>query len=86
MKDTTVATAKQHDIWAWMRTFQAANSMPPTVREIARAFGIASTNAVNDHLRLMAKKGLVLHRPRITRGWLALPQSVPQSQPEQGAA
>lgn len=85
MKCTSpAATAKQRDIHAFMLTFQVANFMPPTVREIARAFGIASTNAVNDHLRAMAKKGLVRHRPRITRGWLALPLTA--EQPQQGAA
>lgn len=83
VKDCPAATRRQLDIHAWMLAFQLAHSMPPTMREIGEAFGITSTNAVNDHLRAMAKKGLVLHRPRIVRGWLALQ---PQNVPAQGAA
>lgn len=78
-------TAKQRDIYSWMCAYQVTYSMPPTMREICDAFGFASTNAANDHLRALEKKGLVVHRPKLCRGWLAV-QSVEQPQPQQGAA
>ena len=33
---------------------------PPTIREIGEAFGIRSTNGVNDHLKALERKGYLL--------------------------
>jgi SOS-response transcriptional repressor LexA len=66
-------TPRQRDLHAWMLSFQRLHSMPPTLREIMSAFGFKSTNAASDHLRYMQKKGLVVHRPLLARGWLAVP-------------
>jgi predicted DNA-binding transcriptional regulator len=68
---TVAATPRQLEIHTWMLAFQAEHSMPPTVRELAAAFGFTTT-AAHDHLTLMAKKGLVQHRPMIARGWIAI--------------
>lgn len=53
---------------AFMREFVAKHGMPPTVREIGDHFG-HGTNAVNDRLVSMKRKGLVTHTPMIARGW-----------------
>jgi SOS-response transcriptional repressor LexA len=65
-------TQRQLELHAYMLTFQLAHGMPPTVRELANAFGIKSTNAASDHLRALVKKGLVRHRPNVARAFLAL--------------
>lgn len=43
---------------------------PPVIREIGRALGIASTSAVDAHLTRLAKRGLVVRNPIISRGLL----------------
>lgn len=68
-------TDRQLEVLEFMRRFQRENHMPPTVREIANEFGWTSTNAAVDHLSLLARKHLVVHRPRTARGWRALSPS-----------
>jgi repressor LexA len=65
-------TDRQLEIHAWMLAYQAQHGMPPTTREIQDAFKFKSTNSVKSHLVLLAKKGLVTHRPKCARGYLAL--------------
>src|SRR5690349_3057428 len=36
-----------------------ANGLPPTLREIGSEMGIRSTNGVHDHLRALARRGLI---------------------------
>ena len=68
-------TDRQYEIAEFMRTFQRDRGMPPTMREIAEAFGWASTNGVAEQLRVMENKGAVEHRGKInaSRCWFALP-------------
>jgi repressor LexA len=40
----------------------ARKDVPPTIREIGAEFGIGSTNAVNDHLKALERKGLLVPR------------------------
>ena len=51
-------TARQLRILGWIEEFVSAHGMPPTVREIGRAFGIASSS-VFKHLKALEKKGLL---------------------------
>jgi repressor LexA len=41
----------------------AAEGLPPTLRELGDELGIASLNAVNDHLVALRRKGLLENRP-----------------------
>lgn len=68
------ATLRQLELHAYMLTYQLAHGMPPTLREICNQFGFASTYTAACHLYAMAKKGLVIHRPLVARGWLAIQQ------------
>ena len=43
-------------------------NVPPTRAEIAGAFGFASPNAAEDHLRALAKKGAITLEPGSARG------------------
>lgn len=63
-------TERQAAILAYMREYQAANGAPPTLREIAEHFKIASTNGVADHLKAMAAKGAVRAFPGRARGYV----------------
>jgi len=50
-------TARQQEILDFIRTTIREEGVPPTVREIARHFGIRSPRAVSDHLRALERKG-----------------------------
>lgn len=52
-------TRRQAEILDFIITFIRKNGMPPTIMEIGRRFQIASTNAVNDHLCALQKKGYI---------------------------
>lgn len=61
-------TARQAAILSWIRDYIARERMPPTLREIGKAFAIRSTNGVNDHLRALERKGLIRRRDMASRG------------------
>lgn len=52
-------TSRQQEILDYIRNHQETLGVPPTRAEIARAFGFASVNAAEDHVRALAKKGLL---------------------------
>ena len=54
-----VATKRQFEILVFIAKCVATHDAPPTLREIGRAFGIASTNGVVDHLRAMERRHLI---------------------------
>ena len=52
-------TPRQQEILDYIRNHQETLGVPPTRAEIARAFGFASINAAEDHVKALAKKGLL---------------------------
>lgn len=54
-------TARQAEVLAYVKGYMRATGMPPTIREIGLAMGIASPNGVRVHLDALARKGL-MHR------------------------
>jgi len=61
-------TDRQARVLAFIRDRIAADGRPPTVREIARRFRIASTNGVRRHLTALEKKGYIERHARSARG------------------
>ncbi len=61
-------TPRQQEILDFIRSNMEVFSMPPTRAEIAGAFGFASPNAAEDHLRALAKKGVITLEPGSARG------------------
>jgi repressor LexA len=55
--DRDILTARQREILEFILKSIGLHGYPPTLREIGKAFGIRSTNGVNDHLRALEKKG-----------------------------
>ncbi|MEM6985920.1 MAG: transcriptional repressor LexA [Pseudomonadota bacterium] len=49
------------------------DGMPPTRAEIANALGFASANAAEDHLKALAKKGMIEKIPGNSRGIVITP-------------
>lgn len=74
----TTLTAKQAAILDWIREYVARNAMSPTLREIGAAFGIRSTNGVNDHLLALEKKGAIRRRNLLSRSIVIVDGPGPQ--------
>ncbi len=52
-------TEKQEAILDYVRAVQSERGIPPSTRDIQRQFGYASQNAAMNHLRSLARKGVV---------------------------
>ena len=61
-------TPRQQEILAFIRDSLEVLGAPPTRAEIANAFGFASHNAAEEHLKALAKKGVIVLEPGSARG------------------
>lgn len=61
-------TSRQQEILDFIRNHQETLGMPPTRAEIARSFGFASANAAEEHVKALARKGLLMLEPGSSRG------------------
>ncbi len=61
-------TPRQMQILRLVQRFIADTGMPPTRAEIARELGFRSPNAAEDHLRALARKGVIALVPGASRG------------------
>ncbi|EXI65301.1 MAG: LexA repressor [Candidatus Accumulibacter adjunctus] len=61
-------TTRQQEILDFIRNALENFGAPPTRAEIATAFGFASHNAAEEHLRALARKGLITLEPGSARG------------------
>jgi repressor LexA len=61
-------TERQGRVLAFIRERMAAQGRPPTVREIAARFRIASTQGVRRHLDALARKGCIERDAHAARG------------------
>ncbi len=64
----TGLTARQAEILALIRRSVQQTGMPPTRQEIATALGFRSANAAEEHLRALARKGVIELVPGSSRG------------------
>jgi repressor LexA len=61
-------TPRQQEILDFIRNTLEVLGAPPTRAEIANAFGFASHNAAEEHLKALAKKGVIVLEPASARG------------------
>lgn len=61
-------TKRQQEILALIQSHMAAMGSPPTRAEIAKTMGFRSPNAAEDHLRALARKGVIELLPGTSRG------------------
>ncbi|CAN0433651.1 unnamed protein product [Phaeothamnion confervicola] len=64
----TGLTTRQAEILALIRRSVQQTGMPPTRQEIASALGFRSANAAEEHLRALARKGVIELLPGSSRG------------------
>ncbi|MCH2201383.1 MAG: repressor LexA [Fuerstiella sp.] len=60
-------TARQREIFEFVREIIVDRGYGPTVREIASRFGIRSPNGVMGHLKALEKKGLISRESNMSR-------------------
>jgi len=59
---------KAREILSYIRSFQQESGLPPTIREIGKAFNITSTNGVRYYLSMLEKAGYLKRRGKVSRG------------------
>ncbi len=64
----TKLTKRQQEILNLIESHMAASGSPPTRAEIAKTMGFRSPNAAEDHLRALARKGVIELVPGTSRG------------------
>ncbi len=70
-------TARQQEIYEFIRTTIDKRGIPPTLREIGEAFGIKSTNGVEGHLVALEDRGLITRERGKSRGLVLREGSTP---------
>jgi len=61
-------TPRQEEIFEFIKGYIRLRERPPSMREIAKKFGFASTNGVSQHLDALERKGYIRRRRFISRG------------------
>lgn len=64
----TKLTKRQNEILSLIQSHMASTGSPPTRAEIAKIMGFRSPNAAEDHLRALARKGVIELVPGTSRG------------------
>jgi repressor LexA len=59
---------RAREILSYIRSFQQEHGLPPTIREIGRAFDISSTNGVRYYLTMLERAGYLKRRGKLSRG------------------
>ena len=61
-------TPRQQEVLDLIKSTMLDTGMPPTRAEIARQLGFRSANAAEEHLKALAKKGVIEILPGTSRG------------------
>lgn len=61
-------TSRQSVVFEFIKQFAAENGIPPTFAEIAEGLGFKSVNAAVEHVKALAKKGVIELQPNVARG------------------
>lgn len=72
-------TRRQAQILEFIQQTLSSTGFPPTRAEIATEFGFRSANAAEEHLRALARKGMIEMTPGASRGirLMVAPQGIP---------
>ncbi len=76
-------TARQEQVLALVKAHIAESGYPPTRADIARELGFRSPNAAEEHLKALARKGVIEMIPGTSRG-IRVPMPEPDGLPVVG--
>lgn len=68
MMNAIMLTNRQQQVLDFVRSEIQTKSLPPTRAEVARHFGFRSANAAEEHLKALAKRGVIQLIPGTSRG------------------
>jgi|SRR5690554_503774 len=68
MSNKNNLTERQEEILNFINSYRELNGYPPTIREIAKNFGLSSTFGVKKHLDALVKKGYLHIESNASRG------------------
>ncbi|AJQ95433.1 transcriptional repressor LexA [Gynuella sunshinyii] len=77
-------TARQQQVFDFIKSYLDDNGMPPTRAEIAAQLGFRSPNAAEEHLKALARKGAIEMIPGASRG-IRLPEDLDAGLPVVGS-
>ncbi|MGL1901861.1 MAG: transcriptional repressor LexA [Fibrobacterales bacterium] len=77
-------TARQQEVYDYIKERMANTNLPPTVREIGQHFNISSTNGVRSILSALIKKDYITRSPKLSRG-ITLTDEMPNAIAEKDA-
>src|SRR5918997_1024214 len=69
-------TKRQQEIFDFIKKYSAKHGYPPTVRDIGKAVGLASSSTVHAHLANLEKAGLLRRDPAKPRAIEMLDKAV----------
>ena len=72
-------TKRQQEIFDFIKKYSAKHGYPPTVRDIGKAVGLASSSTVHAHLSNLEKVGLLRRDPSKPRALELLDRAVEQA-------
>src|SRR3954468_1388313 len=77
--DDVDLTKRQQEIFEFIKKYSAKHGYPPTVRDIGKAVGLASSSTVHAHLSNLEKVGLLRRDPSKPRALELLDRAVEQA-------
>jgi len=77
--DDVDLTKRQQEIFDFIKKYSAKHGYPPTVRDIGKAVGLASSSTVHAHLANLEKVGLLRRDPSKPRALELLDRAVEQA-------
>jgi SOS-response transcriptional repressor LexA len=60
--DRAPLTEKQQNVYESIMQYQRVNGYAPTIREICKMVGVASTSSVYAHLKILEEKGYIARK------------------------
>lgn len=83
---TKPLTARQKEVLGVIIKHIDNSGLPPTRQEIAEELGFRSVNAAEDHIKALARKGVIEVTPGLSRGLRVMDEYLPHQASEQAAA
>ena len=65
--DRAPLTEKQQNVYESIMQYQRVNGYAPTIREICKMVGVASTSSVYAHLKILEEKGYIARKMDASR-------------------
>jgi len=76
-------TARQRQVYDFIRRYVETNDQPPTIAEIGKQFQMTSSASVHSILSVLEREGLIKRIPNVSRGIELVKVPTPESDPDE---